>query len=242
MVRLFHGSTSASFVGVLHKDSPGLTHMQSLLDIGLVPYCGELNNMGIAPGGISYLGISAVHHGRLFRALEYAERGLRSSWDPQVGRDNCETLERKIGEERQREEAWVHQLSVPILQQRLVIERLRITHWGALRRWEQRWVEQQFPVIYSFNHKGETINVVTDTYGEVGVPVPISVSKLRIYVPEKRMARVRKVAPQVEVLPCEALKKEGVDVRNKKAVDNFLGQLAYFYGPKYNRWIPAKAI
>src|SRR3989344_3314261 len=129
MVRLFHGSTPASFVGVLHKDSPGLTHMQSLLDIGLVPYCGELNNMGIAPGGISYLGISAVHHGRLFRALEYAERGLRSSWDPQV-----------------------------------------------------------------------------------------------------------------EVLPCEALKKEGVDVRNKKAVDNFLGQLAYFYGPKYNRWIPAKAI
>lgn len=193
----YHGSNSASFIGVFNKYKPGLKPLSKIIEQGHIPYSGELEH-GIANNRFSLIAISVVIPDIIKVAVRYA-RDFLKPWNPEIGKYNIESinkhklrLEEKISEKdcdditkRSYDE------DIKVDEAKIKIEQKRIELWKDLSDREKRLILYPYPVIYGINYKKEVINVRSDCPREKGITETVYPKDLVLYVPNSKIRRTK---------------------------------------------------
>ncbi|MDP3027417.1 MAG: hypothetical protein Q8N63_06925 [Nanoarchaeota archaeon] len=188
METYYHGSSSASFVGVLNENSPRLKPFGTIFSEGKAPYCGELWQ-GISKNGISWNSISAVEQGAVKIAINHASN-ISEGWNPKVGIEKIMQLKKGIKELEQEiengEDTKLFSHVVEMYKMRKKVEERRLRNWKSLSNTEKDIVENPYPVIYRIKYNG-VINHCLHDSREVRLP-EIEIDNLTVYVPEKYLS------------------------------------------------------
>jgi hypothetical protein len=203
----YHGSSSASLVGVLSEDSPGLKCLGRLLELGQVPYTGELSS-GFTSIAASSKAISVVPIHTIGVAIDFALDHAREGWNPIKGRENMQAYQKYLELNYARNDAgdpdWYYKWRKGCIEGIIQVERIRIEKWPLLSEREKELIGNPFPVIYEIYHKGNTLKIRSGYGLEVGITCDKGLEDLTIYVPLNQVESVRESAsvfghkPQVE--------------------------------------------
>ncbi|MBT3835822.1 hypothetical protein HOD05_02815 [Candidatus Woesearchaeota archaeon] len=184
-ITYYHGSGSASLVGVLSNNFPGLMPIATLFREGGVSYGGEGNVAQVIENVDSF--ISTVTGGHLYVAIDYATKEGTRSWTPEIGKKNLNIIRQllKLKENPLRKLGKVF----------FKVENRRIRLWKQLSDEERDLIQNPFPIIYRFNEDGEFHNNLYFQSGrEVCVTKTIGVDDLNIHVPLSQIDRVERMA------------------------------------------------
>jgi hypothetical protein len=204
----YHGSSSASLIGVFDKNSPGLKSTGYLVKEGKAPFCGELSS-GIGQNGVNTEYVSAAAKAYVENALEYLEC---EPWTPEIGKERIMRYE--TNKENYRTEFGAGSEELTILDARSEIENLRIKQWNNLADYEKEAVMKPFPVLYEIKNAKSAVHVTSrftcdsvyeishPKFGaEVGIPGPVMPADLVIYVPTENMGSVKNLAKGLQHEP-----------------------------------------
>ena len=206
----FHGSSSASLVGTLQVQNPGLKSIMRILEEGSTTYCGELVQ-GIELGGVGLVGFSAVPPIQLRYAVGYAYKESIQIWNPAIG-------ERELEQTRQ---------LITKLTENPQQMKSRITKEGCQRK--IILMERRVKVVYGFYYQGEVVSVLSEYHDEIGVPEVISPPDFTLYVPPEEVQRVKSMASEKNIVTTVKALEELYEIPNVPlnghwALDDLIGK------------------
>jgi hypothetical protein len=197
--KYYHGSSSASLVGVLNKENPGLKPVQTILDSGDVPYCGELWQ-GVSKD-VNVRNISVVSEAGIEHAIRYANKSQKS-WTPEFGREEIDSLRSYIVDrkkvvsdiERNGGEDWLksYYLENEIFpaEFNVNLHKLRLEKWKDLSSIQKAMVVNPFGVLYGIDYSGQITPSSSQIGLEVGIPECVALEDLAIYVADDKRSFV----------------------------------------------------
>lgn len=184
----YHGSSSASLVGVLNGEPAGLKSFGQLSEEGKVPYCYASLDLGKSKRGINRKCISAVPPESIKDSVDYALRYSKESWTPDIGRRNLRWLADEISRFESRQNLMEYQhVVLDLLRLEKRVQELRIGNWSILSASERELITNPFAIIYGFDYDGQVIPANSDYHKEVGIPEIIPLEKLTIYAPNDKL-------------------------------------------------------
>jgi len=192
----YHGSSSASLVGVLSEESPGLKATGTLLQEGMVSYCGEL---GFGLAHINAHSLSVIPGTNIKVAVDFALEQGKIIWSVEKAIKELDHTKNNLQKAKKELEEWSNLNSIPyeyfkdqvgICTKRIQIHERRLEQWPTLDERCQELIQHPFPIIYQINCGGKVILVQSDHGGEVGIPVTIDLKDIEIYVPKDKISQV----------------------------------------------------
>jgi hypothetical protein len=158
--KYYHCSGSASLLGVLDRESPGLKSLGTLQKEGKAFYSGVLD-IGVSNNGISWRAICVLDENHLSSTMRYSLAPRNRSWTPEISRErvlgcNKELLRIAVRRRERREkgegdsaEANDYEDSIRNV---LSIELKRQEQWENYGNLERTLIKNQFPVIYELSN------------------------------------------------------------------------------------------
>lgn len=221
-INYYHGSSSASFVGTLSEESPGLRPLSLISEKGIIPYSGEFGIGFLLKGGISRVATSAVDIFHINEALRYALISTKQNWTPLKSGRKIISIEERLNSMPRSKYLLGEdgEFCRSILLNSKLLEKIRLRHWSDLSESKRDLVSNPFPVLYGIRYGGEVYTVHSDSPGEVGIPGKVGLEDITLYVPSKRfndtlnLAKGLDVVPKVAPIGVLAFLRSYVDSRN----------------------------
>ncbi len=196
-IEYFHGSTSASFEGVLGFEGEavqgefGLKSLQTLINDNRVPFAGEANYGQIDPDLLELGLISVVEDNGIDQAVKHSKR--LSLWNPNEAKNELELLR---GAHKRALESESPDLA-DIFKCGSKFKSMQIERWSKISKTlsdEQReLILRPFSVIYRFETDEEGLIIPSQFCREFGVPGPIKTNDLTIYTPSSKLVAVERL-------------------------------------------------
>lgn len=192
----YHGSSSASLVGVLSDYSPGLKATGTLLSEDKVSYCGELGS-GLVH--INAHSLSVIPGTNIKVAVDFALEQGKIIWSVEKAIKELDHTKNDLQQAKKERDEWSKSNSTPyeyykdqveICTKRILIHERRLQQWSTLDERCRELIQHPFPIIYQVNYGGKVILVQSDHGGEVGIPVAIDLKDIEIYVPKDKISQV----------------------------------------------------
>lgn len=204
----YHGSSSASLVGVLNG---GLKPFGQLLAEGRIPYSGDLGDPGKYGRGVNTKSISAVPPVVIKHAVRYALARGKQSWTPERAVVHIQELVTRLAEyvpdrHQPRYIGTQHQID----KQELRLEKKRLKYWDTLSENEKKLVTLPFALIYGINYNGKIVpNIWPRLHLEIGIPSTISLDDLVLFGLYSHLEFIKNLAREMKrkarVLPFDEL-------------------------------------
>ena len=197
MTTYFHGSNSASLVGILNKEKPGLRPLGVLLSEGKAPFCGEYNLVGNKES-YSKDGIAAVEKDCIASALRYATAtfGRGYGWNPDQSKKFIEKEREELVKKRKNLPPDLQQWFDKVYDYNVHIELLREKQWKQLSEEEKILVQNPFPILYGIIHEiheGQVRYHHSDISGDCSIHRDlIPLRDIWIFTPYQQIERVSK--------------------------------------------------